>query len=439
MDPWQADVLEDGMGVTKDGKWAAFEVGVNAPRQNGKDETLYARVLTGLFRLGERLVLWSSQQQDTSMEAFYRIIALIEENDEFQAQVDKVRYANGSEGIWLKNGHRIRFMTRSKSRARGFGADLIVFNEAMFLAEYSVGAMLPTLSARPNPQVWYAGSAVDQEIHDQGVVWARVRERGMAGAPKLAYTEFSVDAPGPLSLTEEQLRDEELWARANPALDVRITRDYVESEVYALDSRSFAVERLGVGDWPRTDHVSQTVIPIEAWMALKDDKSELRDPVCFGYDVSPDRRGSIAAAGRNHDGDWHVEIIESRQGTNWLIPRLVELEREHDPDMIIRDGYGPVDSLRAQEEEHDLKPTTTTAAEHAAACGNLVDAVEEKTLRHLGSTELADAIRGSATRPLGDAWAWSRKNSGVDISPLVAATLALKAAMDEQDGEFRIY
>jgi hypothetical protein len=41
---------------------------------------------------------------------------------------------------------------------------------------------------------------------------------------------------------------------------------------------------------------------------------------------------------------------------------------------------------------------------------------------------LADAIRGAATRKLGDSWAWSRRNSSVDISPLVASTLALWGA-----------
>jgi hypothetical protein len=57
-----------------------------------------------------------------------------------------------------------------------------------------------------------------------------------------------------------------------------------------------------------------------------------------------------------------------------------------------------------------------------------VDMVTEGTLVHMGSDELRDAVRGARSRPLGDQWAWSRKNSGVDISPLVAATLALGAA-----------
>jgi hypothetical protein len=43
-----------------------------------------------------------------------------------------------------------------------------------------------------------------------------------------------------------------------------------------------------------------------------------------------------------------------------------------------------------------------------------------------------DAARAGATeRPLGDAWAWGRRKSSVDISPLVAATLAVDAAVQK--------
>jgi hypothetical protein len=70
-----------------------------------------------------------------------------------------------------------------------------------------------------------------------------------------------------------------------------------------------------------------------------------------------------------------------------------------------------------------------SASDQAEACGAFVDAVEQRTIRHLGTTELVTAIRGAAQRPLGDAWAWSRKNSGVDITPLVTCTMALREAM----------
>jgi len=67
--------------------------------------------------------------------------------------------------------------------------------------------------------------------------------------------------------------------------------------------------------------------------------------------------------------------------------------------------------------------------------------VNAGTLRHVGSLDLWNAIRGASTRALTDRWAWSRRSSSVDIAPLVAATLALWAAMGmpEESGDFTMY
>jgi len=45
------------------------------------------------------------------------------------------------------------------------------------------------------------------------------------------------------------------------------------------------------------------------------------------------------------------------------------------------------------------------------------------------------ALRGAQQRNLGDAWAWSRKSSAVDICPLVASTLALWASQTVRANE----
>jgi hypothetical protein len=137
---------------------------------------------------------------------------------------------------------------------------------------------------------------------------------------------------------------------------------------------------------------------------------------------------------------WHVEVVQHRTGTGWLPGRLVELVEKHEPAVVVCDGYGPSASLIHEVEEAGVVVETTTASVHAQACGRLVDAVSEQTVRHLGSQELLAAVRGAKTRPLGDAWAWSRRSSNVDICPLVASTLALSAAMDQpEDTEMRIY
>ena len=75
------------------------------------------------------------------------------------------------------------------------------------------------------------------------------------------------------------------------------------------------------------------------------------------------------------------------------------------------------------------------AGEYAQACGLFLDPVGEQTIRHIGQTELDAAVRGARSRPLVDRWAWSRTRSNVDISPLVAATLAVWSAAENQVGD----
>jgi hypothetical protein len=53
--------------------------------------------------------------------------------------------------------------------------------------------------------------------------------------------------------------------------------------------------------------------------------------------------------------------------------------------------------------------------------------MDSGVLRHLGQPELTSAITGACSRTVGDAWLWDRKSSDVDISPLVAGTIALWA------------
>jgi len=113
-----------------------------------------------------------------------------------------------------------------------------------------------------------------------------------------------------------------------------------------------------------------------------------------------------------------------RSLVNWL-PGFVE---RNAPEVIIYDPASPAAALVAPLERAGITLEATTAREYAAACGLLFDLVENDGLRHLGQHELAAAVRNASTRPLGEAWAWSRRLSAGDISPLVAVTLALQRA-----------
>lgn len=434
LDPWQQFVLSYGLAEQPNGLWAAFEVAVVACRQNGKNGIFEARELAGLYLLGERMIVHTAHLFDTSLEAFRRLLELIESRDEFTKRVKRISRSHGEEGVELygpkarrmTGGQRIRFRTRTKGGGRGFSGDLLVDDEAMILPTTFNDATLPILSARPNPQVWYGASAVDQQVHEDGAVLTGLRERALAeDGGSLIYAEWSVDHDDPSSVPDELAGDPAVWAIANPALGIRIKEQHIRHERAAMSARGFAVERLGIGDWPDISE-GESVLNIDRWLGLADEASLLLDPICLAFDVSPRREyAAISAAGERKDRLHHLETIEHRRGVNWVVPHLVELKAKHGVIAVVCDGASPAASLVPALEAAGVTVKLASAKDYAAACGMIQDAVEYSTLRHLGTRDLTVAIRSAEKRPLAGADAWSRKASGADITPLVAGTLAL--------------
>lgn len=451
LDDWQAYGLELAMGV-RDGKWAAFEVAWCVGRQNGKNGGAEARQLAGLFLLKEPLQVHSAHLFDTSREHQRRLTQLVQDTPELHKKVKPRGYKNshGEESIELRSGCRIRFRTRTAGGGRGLTGDTVYLDEAMELQEATMGALIPTMAARSvigNPQLWYLGSAVDQAVHQHGRVFAGVRDRALSDDPgSLVYLEWSVDLEargiaipenrpfGPEDVTEAIALDPSAWEEANPALGIRISPEYVLKERRSLSRRSFAVERLGVGDWPDVENADEGPITIEAWQSRLDTTSRLVDPFCLAFDVTPEQSHvAVAAVGRNTEGKIHGEVIEHRRGTRWLIDRLAELRDEHRPAVIVCDGSGPAKALipelrEAGFTEKELK--VLTAGDHAAGCGMLVARVNgdddsDGEFVHLGDEDLDAAIRGAVAKSAGDAWKWTRAGSTVNIAPLVAVTIGL--------------
>jgi hypothetical protein len=441
LDPWQRFVMVNALGEREDGKWAAREVGVEVPRQNGKGGLLEARELAGLFLLGERLIIHSAHEFATAEQALERMAALLEGSPTLWRHVDRVKRSHGQEGIYLTDGRSLRYKTRTKGGGRGFTADCVILDEAMHIPEAMHGALFPTLRAIPNPQVWYTGSAVDQESMENGVVFARVRERAVSGdGTGLAYFGWSPPFDKPGDIPDSALDDPEVWAQANPALGIRIDADYMAQERESMDTRTFAVELLGVGDWPRVTGADGAVISIKSWLSLVDPASTPTDPLMFAFDVAPDRlSAAVTAAGWRDDGLAHVEVMEHKRGTpGWVVEYLAERVERHQPAGVFCDERSPAASLVTALENAGVRVTVLKSTDQAKACGAFFDAVDQRTIRHLGTNELVNALRGAVQRPLGDAWGWSRKNSTVDITPLVAGTIATWALLERAGtgGEF---
>lgn len=434
--PWQQHVLDVGLRERADGQWAAFECAVNVPRQNGKGGIIEARELAGLFLLGERLIIHSAHEFKTSRVAFQRIQSLILGCPDLRKRVKRMLNNTTETSITLTTGQSLQFIARSGGSGRGWTGDCNILDEDMILGDDAMGALMPTMSAVENPQLWYFGSA---GIGAPSVQLARLRRRALAALeagepdPSLAYFEWSVDPhldECPPGCTEHDSSDDPAsWAKANPSLGYLITPEFVRNERASLGSSGiFERERLGVGEYPSDEADTWQVIGEDAWRALAVADAQRSAPVAFSIDMTPERSHTAICAAFRWRGGVHVTVVDHRPGTGWVVERAKELHGKWDPRCWVVDPASPAASLIPALEDEDeglgVEVVKPKAREMAAACGQFYDAVATQSLTHFDEAPLASALAGAQKRPLGDAWAWARRIVSVDISPLVAVTLA---------------
>lgn len=444
LDPWQQLNIILGLGETSAGKWAAFLVALIVARQNGKGSELEALELYWLFLRGERLIGHSAHEYKTAMEAFRRILFLIENNDWLRKKVKKVINTNGEEGIELITGQRLRFMARSKGAGRGFTFHKLVWDEAYALTREQQDAQLPTMSAVPNPQIWITSSP--PLTSDTGPVLFQTRRLARLLGDQLVFMDYGADGSlDKLDLID--LDDVEVWKRSNPS-EVHVGSGHgvsvetMKRERSSMSDEGFARERLCI--WPPDLTQGFGVITQEQWDAMKDERSgseeseetKLTGKPIISISVSPRGSGSsrtaIGLCSARQDGKRHIELIASDKGTSWSVEFLKHLLLANDIGAIVIDPGSPTGSLLAQIEnlltEMGLSSDLLlkmTSRDVAAAFGMLYDAAtgSEVTIVHLGQAELDLAIGGAVTRTVGtDGLTWDSMKSTCDVTGLIAVT-----------------
>lgn len=417
LDPWQRDFLEAAMGQDDAGAWVADEAALVVPRQNGKTVALLVRALWGALEGGERLILWTAHEFKTSREAFELLKQLVE-LPEFEETYGKptVSVSHGKEGVTFQNGARILFIARTRTSGRGFSPDFVIIDESFELNALALAALKPALAAGKSPSMWYASSAP----HPTSTVLRQICLRGRAGeADRLTYFEWcAAETVDPSAVSA--------WLAANPGIGYRITLNHVASELAAFEAEPehFLRERLGI--WYEAAFPS--VFDARLWASLADLSPPSPSGVkVIAVDVDPDRkRAVIAAAGDLGDGRVLVEILDDRKQVAWVVDRVVDLVAEHDPHAILVDSAGQSGTLIAPMQRAGVDVRRTTGPEMVAAAGQFYDAVLEGRLVHMDQPELNAAVEGARQRQLGDVgWAWGRRSSAVNVSPLVAASLAV--------------
>lgn len=417
-------------------KWAAFIVWLAESRQNGKGSILEARELVGLNLFRSRFSIHTAHELKTTAEHFLRIQQLIEGCPDIERNVLRIRTGKGDEAVEMRNGNRLRFISRSGGSGRGFaGVDDLYLDESMYLAEGMMQAIFSTMAAKSkvgNPQLWMTGSAPYANRPEQAWAHAQI---GMLRSDRrpdnTMYADWGtppptleeINAAGSVEAAIEALvQDVDRWYAANPALGVRISEDFVRQELAMLGPLGFAVERLGLVIPPEVAE-NRSGVDLEAFDGLVDHAEMTVGAVVAVAVDEHGARGSLVAA-QVVDGLARIEVVEQGgigQLVAWLqrqqpgaIGRLVLNGASHAP--MVSALLVPAPSFKVEK---------LTAGAAADAEATFISAVRDRTLRHAGDARLRTAILAAEQVQSGDRRSWSLRRSSGDITAAKAAALAL--------------
>jgi phage terminase large subunit-like protein len=311
-----------------------------------------------------------------------------------------------------------------ESALHGTNVDLAVIDEAWaFDADAGRGielAVFPAQLTRPGAQTWIvsAGGTLASTWFDG---WLERAETGLAaGAPGVALFEWGADA----GAADYDPTSPATWWTAHPALGDTIRVEALTADLARSSVDAF--ERSVLNVWPRPRQLG-AAIELDAWSTLAD-LDTAAQPVALAFDVSTDRaNASLVQAGTTPNGTTVVEVLAYRRGAAWLEDDVRAWHRAHPFGVIVADALA-AGTVADRLESVGVDVLRTGAAQMGRACADLVDQVAARSIAHRGQAVLDDTLAQAGRRILGDGWAWSRRNSDTDISPLVAATLAAWAA-----------
>lgn len=440
--PWQQHVVDVVLEIDAGtGRLVYNEFRLTVPRQSGKSTLLLAKALhrasaTQFFGSRQQIMYSAQTRKDSRRKWEEDYLATVKGSRAFRGRVVE-HLGNGNEHMRFPNGSRFGIESTTEKSGHGSTLDEAFVDEAFAQIDgRTEQAFRPAMITRPNAQLGVVSTAGWLDVSPY--LWAKVSHGRHLVADDVrtgvAYFEWS--AP-----EDADPFDPDVWAACMPALGMLradgsgITVEKIAAELQAFEGSPEGLNgfrRAYLNQWVPKEAPVSSVINLDAWDRLADKSvqpSVHAGQIVLAIDTDPERvRTSIVAAGDRADGLPLVEIIDARPGVDWAIGRVLELTQRHNVRAVVIDRRSAAGSLIAALEAARVPVVTTGPADITQACGQFFDAATESgRLRHLDQPELNDALRGATTRPLGDAWAWDRKRRSEDITPLIAATLALWA------------
>ena len=406
----------------EDGRAIYNQIAVCVPRRAGKTTVILALAIGRCLLRDDYHVLFTAQ---SGTKASARFLQMARDLERVEPDADirgfRILRGAGNQCLLFTNGSVFQVLTPKPDAFRGDAADLIILDEAQ---EHTVedsaelmGAILPTMDTRPGAQVVVAGTAGERR---SGLFWDSLEEgrQGLAGAGIVEYA-------APDGTEPDDAGDEELWQFAHPGIGTLTDLETIRQRFERLPKPQFMREYLGI--WP--EDYTRSVIDMDVWRAAQVPLGVKPAAFALGFDVAPDQSSSAIAAAWRENDVVHVEIVDHRQGVEWLSRRVVELAQKYRVP-VAHDTIGATlaeaEVLARSRPRPQLRPQTMR--DLIVGCQSFMRELNAGRLKHFDQPSLTEAVRFAAKRTVGEnAWLWGRRLSAGDITPLVAATLAIRA------------
>ena len=325
--PWQKWAIVHALEIVGDLKTSwhfRFRVIVFLiSRQNGK--TVLSEVIASFFMnvLQVESIFGTSLSMEKAEEVWEAVIADQEDNAALAEQIDTIARRNGGKKLTLKGGRTYKVGAPTRRAGRGDSNDLVMLDEVREHRDWSTwAAAIASTNAKPNGVIICFSNAGDPE----SVVLRQLRSTAIAAIEGTDAADYGgeVDADT-LGLFEwsapegAEKDDMKALAQANPALGYgSITERALAACRATMTDSDFRSECM----CQQVETILPEPFPQGAWVGGKDPDSYIREDseLFWGIDMSQDRRWTvIAVCGLREDGNYHIELVERRIGTEWAI------------------------------------------------------------------------------------------------------------------------
>ena len=325
--PWQEWALIHELEIIgdldKDWRFRYRTVFNMVSRQNGKTEL--SKVIASFFLnvLRVEAVFGTSLSMDKAEEVWEAVIQEQETHSALSCDIQTVARRNGGKKLVLTGLRTYKVGAPTRRAGRGDANDLVMLDEVREHRDWETwSAAVASTNAKPNGMVMCFSNAGDPD----SIVLRQIRSQALEKINGIKANDFGgeVDADSlgwfEWSAPDGAATDDmEALAQANPALGYgRLTERALLSNRSTFPENKFRSECM----CQQVETILPEPFPDGAWLGGQDPESFIREDseLFWGIDMSQDRKWTvISVCGLRDDGNYHVEVVERRLGTEWAV------------------------------------------------------------------------------------------------------------------------